>query len=324
MPSWKKRGVLFSLPPASYRSTHCQVPSVMVKENSIRIYYAGRNSKGMSYPAFLDIDRVEFAKDRIKITELKDRQGDVMDFGTPGSFDSDGIMPSCIIQQGDELWMYYTGWNEKSKTARYHNAIGLAVSKDGGDTFKQKFPGPVIDRLANHPGLAVTPFVIQDNWFRMWYISGVNWNRVEQGDGTFKYEPVYVIRYAESLNGVNWNRPDPSIVGPCIEPSGAFEAFSNPAVIKTGTQYHMWYCYRGSEDYRDGKNSYRIGYGISDDGEKFTRLDHYSGIELGKHGEWDSLMQCYPYVIKIDGRLLMFYNGNGFGQTGIGYAVFED
>jgi hypothetical protein len=34
-------------------------------------------------------------------------------------------------------------------------------------------------------------------------------------------------------------------------------------------------------------------------------------------------MQCYPYVIEINGSFYMFYNGNSFGQSGIGLAVLE-
>jgi hypothetical protein len=32
----------------------------------------------------------------------------------------------------------------------------------------------------------------------------------------------------------------------------------------------------------------------------------------------------YPSVIAVDGRKLMFHNGDGFGASGIGVAVLED
>jgi hypothetical protein len=32
-------------------------------------------------------------------------------------------------------------------------------------------------------------------------------------------------------------------------------------------------------------------------------------------------MICYPNVVQYRGTLYLFYNGNGFGQTGIGYAT---
>jgi hypothetical protein len=31
----------------------------------------------------------------------------------------------------------------------------------------------------------------------------------------------------------------------------------------------------------------------------------------------------YPYILKTKNKLIMFYNGNGFGKTGIGYAIEE-
>jgi hypothetical protein len=31
-------------------------------------------------------------------------------------------------------------------------------------------------------------------------------------------------------------------------------------------------------------------------------------------------MMAYPYVVKVDDRVLMFYNGNGFGAAGFGVA----
>jgi hypothetical protein len=35
-------------------------------------------------------------------------------------------------------------------------------------------------------------------------------------------------------------------------------------------------------------------------------------------------MQAYPFVCAWQGRRYLFYNGNGFGETGIGYAVLDD
>jgi hypothetical protein len=32
-------------------------------------------------------------------------------------------------------------------------------------------------------------------------------------------------------------------------------------------------------------------------------------------------MTAYPHVIKYKNRMYLFYNGNGFGRSGIGYAI---
>ena len=46
-------------------------------------------------------------------------------------------------------------------------------------------------------------------------------------------------------------------------------------------------------------------------------MDDKAGISLGE--DWDSTMQCYPYVIELEGKLLMFFiTAMILGQTGIG------
>lgn len=296
---WLKQGRIFNLEPSANRSTHCQVPTPYVFKDFIRIYYACRRN-GMSFPAFFDL-----SKDLKTI--LRSHEEPILSPGKPGMFDSDGIMPSCVIKNGDEFWMYYIGWNEKSKTARYHNVIGLAVSKDG-EKFERMYEGPILDRTRNEPGVAVMPFVMKDEGvFKMWYQSGISWQKIKD-----KYEPVYVLKYAESEDGIEWNR----FPVQCIKSYHPLEAFSRPCVIKN--DWRMWYCYRDSVEYRGGQGSYRIGFAHSEDGIKFNRAK--SGIEVGD--DWDSNMQCYPYVIELD-NLVMFYNGNDFGQTGIGVAVWN-
>jgi hypothetical protein len=51
-------------------------------------------------------------------------------------------------------------------------------------------------------------------------------------------------------------------------------------------------------------------------------MDHLISLPPSPEG-WDSVMCAYPSVVDAGGKRLMFYNGNGFGQSGIGYAVLE-
>jgi len=46
-------------------------------------------------------------------------------------------------------------------------------------------------------------------------------------------------------------------------------------------------------------------------------------LEKSKNG-WDSEMVCYPMVFKFNEEWYMYYNGNGFGATGIGVAKWEE
>jgi hypothetical protein len=307
---WIKRGCIFNIEKSQIlgSSTHAQVPAPFVMHDRIRVYYAARFN-GKAFVQYFDL-----------AFDLKTILGHshhmVLEIGKPGAFDADGIMPSCIIKEGDEIWMYYIGWSKLSgEHARYQNEIGIAVSRDEGETFERMFEGPVMGRLPTEPGLAVMPFVMFKNWFRMWYQSGTGWTEVGE-----QYEPLYVIKYAESVDGVKWDRL-PNI---CIESNFLLEAFSRPSIFfdeKLGI-YNMWFCYRDSEDYRGGNGSYRIGKAVSSDGIKWQRNKYI--FPLGKEGEWDSEMTCYPYIIEVNGKLTMFYNGNGFGQSGIGIATWEE
>jgi hypothetical protein len=54
--------------------------------------------------------------------------------------------------------------------------------------------------------------------------------------------------------------------------------------------------------------------------QHWERKDDAAGIAPSDTG-WDSAMIAYPAVIAIENRTLMFYNGNGFGVSGFGYAT---
>ena len=85
----------------------------------------------------------------------------------------------------------------------------------------------------------------------------------------------------------------------------------------------MLYSYRGLEGYRSERStSYRIGYADSPDGLHWTRRDDLVGIERSHRG-WDSEMLEYCYYSEAGQAPYLFYNGNGFGSSGFGYAVLE-
>ncbi len=307
--SWIKQGRIFQRDAEGEISSHCQVPTPYIMDDRIRVFYSCRRL-GRSFITYFDLSR------DLSIVALPKDPKPILEAGKPGMFDSDGVMPSCIVKEGSELWMYYIGWSKLSGDhARYQNEIGLAVSKDGGETFKRMFDGPVMGRTPMEPGLAVMPFVIYKNWFRMWYQSGTGWTKIGE-----QYEPLYVIKHANSIDGVTWERKPEQ----CIRYTMPLEAFSRPTVWfdEMIQCYHMMYCYRDSADYRGGAGSYRIGKAVSPDGLKWQR-DNFI-FPLGEKGEWDSDMTCYPYVIEVKDKLVLFYNGNAFGQSGIGIAVWEE
>lgn len=308
---WEKKGLIFA-PNRNHEwmVSHAQVPLAdPVNGDILRIYFGTRDEHNRTVTTFVEVD----ANDPSRVRYVHDRP--VLRLGELGCFDDSGAMPSWIVNVGREKYLYYTGWNT-STTVPYRNSIGLAISRDGGLTFKRAYAGPILDRTYTEPHLCAVPGVmVEEGRWRMWYLSGVKWEVFAD-----KPEPRYHIKYAESADGINWQR-DGTV---CIDfKSDAEAGIVRPSVIRDGALYRMWYSYRGLENYRkDGNTSYRIGYAESQNGIDWTRKDEIGGLDVSPSG-WDSEMVAYPFVINHGAGKYMFYNGNGFGKSGLGYAVLE-
>jgi hypothetical protein len=309
--NWEKKGLIFA-PHQNYdwMVSHAQVPLIdRVSIDRLRIYFGTRDERNRTVTTYIEVD----ANNPSRVTYIHDRP--VLGLGELGCFDDCGAMPSWIVDRGSSKYLYYTGWNT-STTVPYRNSIGLALSNDGGKTFSRVYDGPILDRTYREPHFCAVPCVlVEDSTWRMWYLSGVKWEIFNN-----KPEPRYHIKYADSQDGINWDRR--GIV--CVDFKSEAEAgIVRPSVIKEGGIYKMWYSYRGLENYRtDKRSSYRIGYAESPDGIKWTRKDEDCGLDVSASG-WDSEMVAYPFVLAQAGKKYMFYNGNGFGKSGFGYAVLS-
>jgi predicted GH43/DUF377 family glycosyl hydrolase len=307
---WVKKGLIHHSPNnISWIKSHSQVPTVLNLGEKLRIFFSARDSYGESYITFIDVS----AANPQKI--LYAHPTKLLDQSKVGTFDEHGTMPSCIMRNpnnNSQFWLFYSGWSKRTTTP-YCNLTGLAVSSDGMN-FKRVGDGPVISTSIEDPFSATSPFIyILNNKLHMFYSSGNGWHLIKE-----KYEHTYNIRHATSEDGLNWKPSKKD----CIPGINDYEALTRPSIIYLNGKFHMWFCYRGSTDFRGGVDSYKIGYAVSNDLISWKREDQLSGIETSKSG-WDSQMVCYPYVIKTNYGIYMFYNGNGFGKSGLGFAVLE-
>lgn len=308
--AWKKLGMIFDLERQSipWLKSHAMLPTPLLLDDRVRVYYTGRDADGCSRISFADFERSDPS------VLMYAHQQPLLELGKIGTFDDSGTLGTCAVRSGEEVYLYYNGYNRRV-TVPYSNAIGLAVSRDNGTTFERMFEGPIIDRNTLEPYFTVGAFVLrEEGLWRMWYASATRWIVVAG-----KPESIYVIKYAESGDGMNWVRNNHT----CIQPTTPDEANVRGTVIKEDGVYKMWFCYRGSVDFRDGSDSYRIGYAESPDATNWTRHDERAGISFSAEG-WDAKMQAYPSVVTVDGARYLFYNGNAFGQGGFGCARWED
>ena len=309
---WHKSGHIYSVTADNpLTQSHAQVPVAEIIDDSVmRIYYSSRDEKNKSRIFSVDLSSSS-PYEVIQKTETP-----LLDLGPLGSFDDSGVMPTWIVARGNEKYLYYIGWNSRDNIP-YHNSIGLAISKDGGESFEKAFAGPIIDRSTTEPYFCGTACVIfdEDIW-KNWYLSCTGWVQ-----GETVAEPLYHIKYAESADGIHWDRKGSiAIEYKDLNEGGIVKA----SVLRFKEGYSMWYAYRNKLDFRKNtKNSYRIGYAESLDGMNWTRMDDSVGIDISEDG-WDSEMIAYPHVLPLEDKLLMFYNGNGFGASGFGLAIAQN
>jgi hypothetical protein len=266
-------------------------------EGRARVFFSGRDERNRSRIGACTLDLEQLTIDEITKTPL-------VDVGPAGAFDESGCSMSCVIRDGGRWLLYYTGWM-LGRTVPFYLAVGLAISTDGGRTFTKYSPAPILDRHPVDPFLTASPSVlVEDGVWRMWYVSAVEW---EQRDGGLRHR--YLIKAAESRDGITWER-DGRIAIP-FESADEY-AMGRPHVVKNGDGYRMWFCVRGDR--------YRIVCAESRDGRSWHRV---SVNAPPPHG-WDAEMQAYPMEFSDGPRVLLLYNGNGYGATGFGCATGEE
>jgi predicted GH43/DUF377 family glycosyl hydrolase len=315
MMQWRKHGRIFD--PASSPGQpllYAQSPQALVLPDRVRVYFSTRavdqEGKYTSRVAFAEYDR-QFRR------LLRVSSKPVIGPGILGAYDEHGIFPFHVFRDGGVIAGFISGWSRR-KSVSVETAIGLATSKDGGETFVRLGDGPVLARSLREPFLVGDPFVVKwkDN-YHMWYIFGVAWH---PSAGPHGPERTYKIGHALSRDLKRWWKPTEGtrVVSDRL---GEHEAQALPTVVIRDGIFHMVFCYRATFDFRlNSENAYRLGYAVSADGCQWSRQDDLLGLERSPSG-WDSEMMCYPHLFELDGRLHLLYNGNEFGKTGFGLAV---
>jgi hypothetical protein len=308
---WIKKGLIFKPDNNSdWMVSHASIPVAdSVNDDVLRIYFGTRDKEGRSFPTYLEV----LADDPREIRYVHDQP--ILSLGKLGTFDDNGIMPSWIVNHGSKKYLYYIGWNPQV-TVAYRLSIGLAISEDGGKSFSKYSEGPICDRDVDEPYFNTAPCVIVDgpSW-KMWYVSCTGWEMINK-----RPEPRYHIKYALSDDGIHWQRTNQV----CIDYDSFTDAIGRPCVFVTNGMYRMLYSYRSIQNYRtDPGQSYRLGYAESSDGIHWLRRDNEVGIEKSATA-WDSEMLEYSHVLMSKRGMYLFYNGNGFGQSGFGYAVLQE
>jgi hypothetical protein len=292
-----------------WMSCYAQVPKAIVLENKIRIYFATRSPRDKDGHFFSSTTFLDVAKnDPSEILYIHNRP--ILDAGPAGTFSQHGISPSHVLSVDSEVWLYYGGWSRQIGVP-YQIAIGLAISKDGGVTFEKVGEGPILDRSPHEPyGPNSVCVTHESGCWRMFYSSVIEWRKVNG-----HIDARYILFAADSKDGVEWRRCN----RPVHKPSELWDCQCVPTLLSHNGMYYLWYSHRDGKNFRVACGGYSIACLESSDCSKWAISDASLFFHHSNAG-FDSMMVCYPSIIQYDGRILMFYCGNNFGELGFGYT----
>jgi len=299
--SWEKLGLIFEPDKSLYwQQSHAQNPfPVPLTEHIFRVFFAARDSSNTSRTGYFDLDM----RDPMAVKHYSKEP--LLDVGDLGAFDDNGAMPHSILKTGEQYMLYYTGWS-KGVSVPFTFYIGAASASSLDGPFTRVSKAPVLGRNYYDPFLTAAPYVVAvDNYYVMFYISGINWEKDDKGN----IKHYYTIKTAFSPDKINWS-PNPQIT----IPFGADEyAIARPVLFSDKGRYELWFSYRG------GANTYRLGVALSTDLMNWKREDIDMEVSADKN-EWDSQMICYAHPFIYNNQRFMLYNGNAYGAAGVGLA----
>ena len=300
---WEKKGLIYC-PDGSvdWMNNSVLTPQpFQLNEEVIRVYASFRDKDGVGRIGYLDLD----AKNPANIIKISSKP--VLDIGQDGCFDDNGMILGDVLRVNDKIYMFYVAFQHVQKV-KFYAFSGLAISNDNGETFTRVQKTPIMDRKEEGIFGRCIHSVIYDEQkdiFRVWYSVIYDWTFING----IPY-PTYDIKYIESKDGIHF--PDEGVQ--CIKCNSNEYRIGRPKVhISANDLYEMRYT---SDTFN---KEYISGYAVSQDGINWVRKDELGWLTKSEFG-FDNEMACYPVVIKTKYGTYMFYDGNGMGKTGFGYA----
>ncbi len=304
-------------PNSRYESSRCMNPYAVRIGDQYRLYYSGGDAQGRQH--------ICVATAPVGRPTQFERHGAILDPGASGRFDARWCVLPLVYRFGARWHLYYSGHEGTDLGLQSFPGIGLAISDDGLH-FERYSPDPVItgDQTTAFPhnrGVAGGGTILADR----------------QADGTMRYRMYYTLAVGtknrdvridqekhcavcHSTDGIHWF-DHRVILSPRRDVANEDIAAAAPFVWREGPRYRMLYCGIGTR-----WGWYSISEAFSEDGYDWIRGrgDENLSLAPGAPDTWESQMVEYPCVIEEDGRLRLFYCGNGYGNTGIGTAVAEN
>lgn len=281
----------------SFTLTHAANPVLVpIASDIYRIFFNSRDALQRS-----SVYSVDFNLQELMIVEGSLREQYIL--SAERTYFRDGISLGSPIKINHETWIGFMAWINPPNQ-HWFGTIGK-FKLDRNFNIAMIDENPWFDLDSNDPiSLSYPAFYEKEGQFRMWYGSTITW---DAGNG----EMLHILKEKSSPDCRQFLNTGRTIKWKIND----FQAFSRPSIIQVQNIYLMAYSVRG---YRD---RYRIEFSVIDDTHPKKNLDI---LQLGSFSasgsDWESEMVEYPFLVTHKDDAYMFYNGNGYGRTGIGVA----
>lgn len=288
--------------PNDWWVSNTMAPSAIYWQGKIRVFIGAWDENPVSRITYIDLDPT----DPTKIIKIKD-DSPVLDIGKEGMFDDNGVFPGHASIIENKIYLYYTGFQTGVNVPHY-NFGGLAISEDG-DNFKRFSKAPILDRCDEGLLVRAGQSVIKDeDTFKTTYSIGSEFTYVGG-----KMRPAYDVCYQESHDGINYKNKGVKIIS---ANRNIEHGLGRPQIIKIDNIFYTFYTRRMLN------MKYFMGAASSVDCVNWKKEENL--FNQVKHSEdgFDSEMIYFPSVVYVPDtkKYLLFYSGNGFGKTGMGYC----
>ena len=305
--SWKDYGVIFKVNKLEpWAVSHCYVPTAIELRDRIRVYAAFWDENKYGRLGYVDVD-----KENPEVV-LGYSKTSIMDDGSLGAFDCDGVTPLSVIEYDDEIRLYYAGWQKFNLPhKRYTIFTGLCVSGKSGAHFERYQKDPIIG--PRHEGETVRTggftTLINGQW-KTW-IATHSKDVIVRGNTT----PAYNLETMQSQDGYIWPN-DQKVIYPIKD--NEILGYGRSAIWKEDEVFQGLFSVR-SWDAR----YYAMHHATSLDGNIWSPLNDQSDRAFTASHTCDGQEEvCFPSIIKQKNRLLMFYNGDNYGEAGLRLAIY--
>lgn len=273
--------------------SHAANPVVIkIDRNLVRIFFNSRdkNQRSSIYSFDFDLDSLRPIPDSLKVQFMLD---------SSDSYFKDGVSLGSHFQLDGVSWIGFMGWINPTFKHWYGTIGKFQLNANLDFESIDKKPWFDLDNQ-DQTSLSYPAVYTSKNTMHVWYGTTLTW---DGGNG----EMIHILKEKVSKDYVRFESTNRVVEWKM----GESQAFSRPSILKIHDHFLMAYSVRGNA------TKYRIGFGLIEDNSSMVKQICTFSTSLSK---WESEMVEYPYLVSHGDSVFMFYNGNGYGKSGIGLA----